>query len=118
MFRNGIYKVCYRSPMDDDGFAEDALAIFRGGKIIGSDRHGGVFVGGPGRRSADGEDVSVELTVPPGGELVTGMIAGPAGATLTINGCFDPCKLGQFAVVDVGGAPVEIQLSYLGPLPE
>ncbi len=118
MFRNGIYKVCYRNPMDGDGHSEEGLAILRDGKIIGSDRHGGVFVGEPGRYSANDEDVSVELTVPPGGELVTGLVAGPAGATFKIRSRFNSAKLQQFVVADVGGAPVEIQLSYLGPLPD
>ena len=43
MFRNGVYKVCYRSPLDEPGFHDHALAVMRDGKIIGSDRMGGVF---------------------------------------------------------------------------
>jgi hypothetical protein len=118
MFRNGIYKVCYRSPHDDDDFSEHALAVLRDGQIIGSDRLGGVFTGAPRCGSAADDCISVDLTVPPGGELVNGFVAGPAGATIQIKTRLDPEKIAQVAVIDVAGEPVEIQLIYLGPLPE
>lgn len=118
MFRNGIYKIYYRDPLDQNGPYEDALAVMRDGKIIGADRHGGVFNGEP--RCALGllETLHVELTVPPGGELVTGWVAGAAGASLAIRGRLDPVRDHQSAVVDIGGEAVEVVVSYLGPLPD
>jgi hypothetical protein len=117
MFRNGIYKVCYRSLQHDEGTGEHAYAIVRDGHIIGSDRLGAVF-GGNGHMGSSGAGVDIELTVPPGGELITGLVAGPLGASLKIQSKLDPEKLSQFAIVDVAGSPVEIMVSYLGPLPE
>ena len=116
MFRNGIYKVGYRSPLHDEGSGENGFAIMRDGFIIGSDRLGAVFTGGPGLGGC--ECVTVKLTVPPGGELITGFRAGPAGATLKVLTQLDPEKLSQTAIVEVAGEPVEIQVSYLGPVPE
>jgi hypothetical protein len=118
MFRNGIYKIGYRSPLHDEGSGEHALAIVRDGQIIGSDRLGAVFTGETEWPARSLNWLTVELTVPAGGELITGKIAGPEGATLTIQSHLDPEKLGQFAVIDVAGDPVEIQVCYLGPLPE
>ena len=116
MFRNGIYKVGYRSLLHDEGSGENGFAIMRDGFIIGSDRLGAVFTGAPGSRAC--ERVTVELTVPPGGELITGFRAGPAGATVKVLTQLDPEKLSQTATVFVAGEPVEIQVCYLGPLPE
>lgn len=118
MFRNGIYKVFYRSPLDNFGFSDHALAVLRDGQIMGSDRLGAVFTGGPGIVAAGGHAVTIELAVPPGGELISGFKAGPTGASLTINTDFDPIQDTQVKMVDIGGGPVEVQLVYLGPLPE
>jgi hypothetical protein len=90
----------------------------RDGKIIGSDRLGGVFVGEAGWSAASADCVTIELTVPPGGELVTGLTAGSSGACVKIKTRLDPEKIAQFATVDVAGEPVELELIYLGPLPE
>jgi hypothetical protein len=121
MFRNGIYKVCYRSLLHDEGTGEHSYASVRDGHIIGSDRLGAVFAGtGLSGGAGDGRDdvFDIELTIPPGGELITGLVAGPCGATLKLQSRLDPGKLSQFAVVDVAGSQVEIMVSYLGPLPE
>lgn len=118
MFRNGVYKVCYRSPLDEPGFHDHALAVMRDGKIIGSDRMGGVFTGEERCAPRAGDSVSVKFTVPPGGELITGFVAGPKGANVKIKTPLDPEKLAQFAVIDVAGEPVEVEVIYLGPLPE
>jgi hypothetical protein len=118
MFRNGIYKIFYRDPADEDGSFEDALAVVRNGKVIGADRYGGVFTGEP--RCALGllETLKLQLNMPPGGELVTGYVAGPSGVSLDIIGRLDPMRDNQTAVVEIGGEPVELVVSYLGPLPE
>ena len=118
MFRNRIYKVFYRSPLDDFGFSDHALAVLRDGQIMGSDRLGAVFTGEPGFATAGGNAVTIDLTVPPGGELISGFKAGPSGASVTINTDFDPSQDTQVKMVDIGGGPVEVQLVYLGPLPE
>ena len=55
--------------------------------------------------------------VPPEGVLVTGFCAGPKGATLDIVGTFERTAAKMVTVVDVCGTPVEVQLTYLGPLP-
>jgi hypothetical protein len=118
MFRNGIYKVFYRGPLDGCDFSEHALAVLRDGHIIGADRLGGVFTGSPGMTATSCDSFNIELNVPPGGELVTGLVAGPAGATIKIKTRLDPEKIAQFVTIDVAGEPVEIELIYMGPIPE
>lgn len=120
MFRNGIYRIDYRNPLDNDAPGDDALVVVRDGRMIGSDRYGGVF-SGTARRSLASfsrkETVGVQMTVPPGGALVTGRNAGPSGATIDIFGRLDPQLDHQTTTVDVAGHPVELRISYLGPLP-
>ncbi len=118
MFRNGIYKICYGLPSDTGGLEEHALAVLRDGKLIGSDRHGSVFVGEPVCSTGPLESFRIQLTIPPGGELITGYRAGPQGSILSLRGQFDPTLNIQTSRVDVAGGQVELRVAYLGPLPE
>jgi hypothetical protein len=122
MFRNGIYKIDYRNPLEDGGACDDALVVVRDGKIIGADRHGGIYTGEPrcfaASKNGPEESIALQLTAPPGGELINGITAGPAGASFELTGRFDPALDRQTTVIDVGGAPIELVVSYLGPLPE
>lgn len=116
MFRNGIYRIDYRNPTDD-GPCDDALIIVRDGSIIGADRHGGVYTGSQYQTTGQLDGVRLRMTAPSGGALVTGMFAGPDGATLQIDSRLDPTQNVQTATIDVAGNPVDIRVSYLGPLP-
>jgi hypothetical protein len=118
MFRNGIYKVCYGPASIDDGPLEDALAVMRNGRLIGSDRHGCVFVGEPMCGVGPHETIRIQLTIPPGGELVTGFRAGQHGATLHLRGQFDPTLNVQTSMIDIEGERIALHVSYLGPLPD
>ncbi len=118
MFRDGIYKVSYASPLHDEGSGEHALAAVRGGQITGSDPLGAVFVGDIGCLSNSVETINVQLTVPAGGELVTGFRAGGNGAVLNVQARIDPENPSEVQILDVGGDPVAVQLEYLGPLPD
>lgn len=95
-----------------------ACRVLRDGKILGSDPWGGLFTG---RYAFDTRDclnkVRLRFDVPPEGLLVTGFCAGPSGATLDIVGSFEETATRMATVVDVRGAPVEVQLAYLGPFP-
>jgi len=116
MFRNGIYRIDYRNP-NDDVAADDALFVVRDGSIIGADRHGGVYSGSQFRTTGALDGVRVQMTAPPGGEFVTGAIAGPDGAVVDIMSKLDPACNFQTATINVEGDPVEISVAYLGPLP-
>lgn len=113
MLRDGVYRIVY---INRD--ADVVLATLRNGKIFASDAHGGVYTGakltGPGPASAT---VRLILTIPPGGQLVTGFTAGLQGAEIEIVSVFDPSSEVPVAVADLGGRYVGIELFYLGPLP-
>jgi len=117
MLENGIYGLDYRAQNAAEN-GGGALAVLRDGKILGSDPWGGVFTGIYNYDSKERlNEVRLRLDVPPEGVLVTGFCAGPTGATLDIVGTFERAAPKMATVVEVSGAPVEVQLTYLGPLP-
>ncbi len=119
MFDEGIYSLDYRVEASDlaEGLGT-ALAVLRNGKILGSDRWGGVFTGRYEFDAPSGVNmVHVRMQVPPDGELVTGFAAGPAGALIDVTGAFDRAAPVAQTTVEVAGQPVEVRLRYLGPLP-
>ncbi|HKZ95410.1 MAG TPA: helix-turn-helix domain-containing protein [Hyphomicrobiaceae bacterium] len=118
MFDEGIYGLTYKGEYLGQHEAGQGLAVLRNGKILGSDRWGGVFAGSYEYDPVNETNrMHVRIEVPPEGTLVTGFSAGTKGATLDIVGAFERAAPVASAVVDVGGRPVEIELTYLGPLP-
>lgn len=118
MLVEGIYGFTYKGEHLGVLDGDSALVVLRNGKILGSGRSGGVFCGSyefDGVRQVNW--VRVRMQVPPEGELVTGYAAGPDGAVLDIAGSFERAEPSSRAVIEVAGRPVEITLSYLGPLP-
>ncbi len=98
--------------------AGEALVVLRNGTILGSGPWGGVFTGIYGEDSATGQDtVKIQIDVPPGGELVTGFTAGPSGASIDVIAAFDRAIKARRANVEIAGTPVEIAVSFLGPVP-
>jgi hypothetical protein len=120
MLDEGLYGLKYSSATDrgDVPEAGDGLAVLRNGKILGSDRWGGVFAGTYEFDSLmQLNKVHVRLDVPPDADLVTGFQSGPEGATIDVVAAFDRATPQSAAVVDVAGKSVEIELTYIGPLP-
>lgn len=118
MLIEGIYGFTYKGEHMGVLDGDTALAVLRNGKILGSGRAGGMFTGSyefDGARQVS--KVHVRMQVPPDGELVTGYRAGSEGAVLDITGDFERAQPHSTTVIDVAGRPVEITLSYIGPLP-
>lgn len=117
MLENGIYGLQYRAARESEADGGNALAVLRDGRILGSDPWGGVFVGScefdPEARL---NRVRLRFNVPPEGVLITGFSAGPNGTVLDIVGTVG-CTAPDATVVQVAGAPVSVELTYLGPLP-
>jgi hypothetical protein len=115
MFDEGIYDLSYAAN-DANGRDEGSgIVLLREGRILGCDRSGGLFTG---NYDFDGtHQVHLHLVVPPGGMLVTGFCAGPEGARLDIVCQFDRAASEASTVVTLHGAPVEVRLAYIGPLP-
>jgi transcriptional regulator with XRE-family HTH domain len=117
-FDEGIYGLNYTGEHAGQRDGGDALAVLRAGKIFGSDRWGGIFSGSyyfdPGQQT---NQVHVRVQVPPDGELVTGFSGGQQGATVDIVAALGRAAPVATAVVDIAGQPVELKLTYLGPLP-
>jgi hypothetical protein len=118
MLENGIYDLRYSAANGGTSDAGSGLAVLRDGKILGSDPWGGVFVGScefdPAARV---NTVRLRFEVPPEGELITGFAAGPTGAVIDIVGAISGGAPAAKTVVEVAGAPVNVELIYLGPLP-
>jgi hypothetical protein len=117
MLADGIYGLSYKSANGDDPGGE-ALAVLRNGKVLGSDPWGGMFAGSyvyDEEKQAD--TVEVRLEMPPDGILVTGESVGPEGAAVDLVCRFSCREPRAPAVVEIGGQPVALELTYLGPLP-
>jgi hypothetical protein len=123
MMCEGLYNVEYKLFSSDQnaetGDARgSALAVLRGGKILGSDPWGAVFLGCYTFDPVDNvEEVLVRLHVPPQGELVTGFSAGAEGAVLEIAGQLQPGELAARAVAEIAGRSIELTMTYIGALP-
>lgn len=112
----GLYGLSCRG--SDPGPGETSTAVLRSGRILGSDPWGGVLTGSYAYNPARGTNMlHVRLHVPPGGVLVTGFCAGADGVALDIVAAFDRAAPVSTSIVNVAGAPVEVELTYLGQLP-
>jgi hypothetical protein len=114
----GVYGLSFAALVPAEGVERvEGLAMLRGGRVLGSDPHGGVFTGHYHYDELSGEAViAVRLAIPPNGVLVTGLGAGPEGLLVDISGRFAPAKPVSSAVVEVAGAPISVELRYVGPL--
>jgi hypothetical protein len=121
MLREGIYALGYR-PADTGSATSgpwgEALVALRNGRILGSDRWGGVIDGElVGEPAEGGCKVAVRLLLPPDGELITGATTGPCGAVMEVACAFDRTCVTALPSIDLGGRRVELKLSFIGPLP-
>lgn len=117
MLDEGVYGIAYRDPSAETG-GGTALAVLRNGKILGADRWGGVFSGSFEFDSVEEKNrVRLSFQVPPEGELVTGYVAGSTGAILDVTAAFARAEPSSTATVEIGGGELEIELAFMGPLP-
>ncbi len=119
MLADGVYELFYRCEGTDDPFSESLLVALKAGRLLGSDRWGGVFTGHCHFDPATGRNrISGRLQVPPGGMLVTDRTPRadrrdiPVAADLELSG-HDAAS----TVVDVDGGQVRIELVFKGPVP-
>ena len=117
MLADGIYALRFAASQDGEAGQGSGLAVLREGKVLGSDPMGAVFTGTYEFDAARQLNrVRLRLDVPPGGELITGFSAGLAGATLDVAGAF-ASSTGETAFIQIAGAPMGVEIRYLGPLP-
>lgn len=119
MLDDGVYGLSFesRGGREDSPLRGEGLAVLRDGRVLGSDRHGGVFRGHYRYDAARGEAVvEVRLAIPPNGVLLTGLEAGPDGAFLDVRGRFPLSRPVSTTMVDIGGTTVAVELRFVGPL--
>jgi len=121
MLDDGVYGLVLESRLPDaPGDASersDGLVVLRAGRVLGSDRNGGVFRGRYHFDAACGEThFEVQLAIPPNGVLVTGFAAGPEGALVDVSGRFKQSMPVLSSVVDLAGVPVAVELQFMGRL--
>jgi hypothetical protein len=118
MLTDGIYALRFAATHDGEAGGGSGLAVLREGKVLGSDPLGAVFTGTYEFDAARQlNKVRLRLDVPPDGVLITGFCAGPGGATLEIAGAFASTR-DETAFIQIAGAPVGVEIRYLGPLPK
>ncbi|WP_072395973.1 hypothetical protein [Hyphomicrobium sp. CS1GBMeth3] len=121
MLNDGVYGLRFHYRPDAEGgeaaLSTEGLAVLRDGRVLGSDRNGGVFKGRCRYDAARGEAVvEVRLAVPPHGVLLTGLEAGPEGAILDVSGCFSPSQSSSSTVIEIGDGALAVELRFFGPL--
>ena len=114
---DGVYSLAYRSPGADLAIA-NGLAIVRDNSIMGSDEAGGLFNGRfcPGDPTTSAT-VSGRLCLPPDGELITGLRAGPDGMDIDLQATADPTEQGLRFHVQIADKTIDVDAAYIGPLP-
>lgn len=114
----GMYRINYHGTADGIDEKDDALAVLRKGKIFGSDRHGGIFLGS---YAFDPDDdinvVHLRIEMPPDGMLVNGVSAGARGTALDVYGTIERAAPVARTTILAGGRPIYLEVQYLGPLP-
>jgi transcriptional regulator with XRE-family HTH domain len=113
----GLYSLRYAPPGAADADAGDAVALLKGGRIVGTDAWGGKF---EGRYQFDSArrtyQFSVWLRVPPQGQLVTGMATGDTGGLVEVVANLDRPEPIASTIAHVNGQPLGLTLAYLGPV--
>jgi hypothetical protein len=114
MLSNGLYRIDFTGHSGLGG----GVLILQDGVISGADAADVLY---DGRYSKDERGVDniaeIVLTMPPNSRLVTGAVAGSAGARVTLRAVFpNPRPISKFRV-DVAGRQVDVSLRYLRPLP-
>lgn len=118
MLDEGLYNLRYRG--EDRGTFDggEALVVLRNGKILGTDHGGGMFSGFYEFDAMREKNcIRARLSIPPEGTLVTGFSAGPDGAALDVEGLCERAGHVSSMTVEAAGLRIEIQLTYLAPLP-
>ena len=118
MLEDGIYALRFAATHDGEPEHGSGLAVLREGKVLGSDPLGAVFTGSYEFDAARGlNKVKLRVDLPPDGILVTGLPTGPKGTTLDVAGAFMSTPREASAFLQIAGAPLGVQIRYLGPLP-
>ena len=113
-FHDGLYRLSYGQP-EDPASDNEAIAMLRSGRILGTDAGGGKFEGTYRfDRVRQTNHVHVWLHVPPAGRLATG--ASPCGGVVEVVAELDRAEPIVSTTAQVGGLPLKLTLAYLGPL--
>lgn len=112
---DGVYRLEHRGLFNNGA----GLMLVDKGRVRGTDTGGGRYTG-TCHQHPDGRHYhfAVDVYFPPNANLVNGVIVGPEGLRARLTGDFarpDPIAL---AIVQLGGQPVEVKLTYFGPLPD
>lgn len=117
----GVFQIAYRDEPQSGDVQNRLILIVRDDQVFGSDQHGGVYAGliaWTERRDRTYEfSAHVSCESPPAGELVAGLDARGAGASMTIVGAIDPAEKRQSATIELNGVVIAVDIDYVGPLP-
>lgn len=114
---DGVYTLLFRLPADPNATA-CGLAIVRDNRIIGSDPEGGVFEGVLALDTETGQPlIQGTMSVPPAGELITGLSAGPEGMNLKLTAHPQSQDGTLHFVTTIAGETIAVAATFSGPLP-
>lgn len=112
--RDGIYGIAYRA--EGEAHQCRGMAVLRRGKLSGADADGNMFSGDYVFDRARGTN-TVHLTLELGAQSVEGVMP-LSDDTVEMDFCIGGGALVVQANALIAGEPFEIELRFLGPLPE
>jgi hypothetical protein len=128
---DGLFEVEYVSFRQPENVAHRVTVVCRAGRLFGADPRGGIYTGVLKTRTRQRQVglrscLKVAYEIPPRAKPAPGVTGdetgGPADGstaiTVPILGEIDPWARHQNTTVLVGGKPVDIEITYLGPLPQ
>jgi hypothetical protein len=118
----GVYQVAYAEEAGSDPSVRNRLIlVVRGNRIFGSDEAGGVYSGSiecwPSARCLLGFAIEASCACPATGEFVVDLGAHEAGAAFRIAGELSLMEWPQSRRVSVNGVGLDVEVSFLGSLP-
>lgn len=114
MSADGIYEIIFATWQSFGA----ATVRMEDGRFSGATDRGTLLAGTVGRDDATGRELfEMTVTIPPGVETVTGILAGYAGRTLTVSGHLPPQAPERRFSISLAGKAIDVALRFKCPIP-
>ena len=116
----GLFEIA-RVPSRQPALSDRVILVCRAGRLFGADPSGRVYTGvlhADAREALRSSLLKAAYEIPRKGRHAPNPDPGRAGRMVPISGAIDPSARCQSTTVLVGGKPIDIEITYLGPLPQ
>lgn len=114
MSSDGIYEIVFATWQA----MGTATVHVKDGKFCAVTNRGSLLEGRIFHEEGTGRQLfELNVTIPPGTQTVTGIVAGETGRTIAVTGQLPPQAPDRRFSISLAGKAVDIALKYLGPIP-